>query len=219
VTRTPPAGLARGPGRASEMRSWAGGRPVRAALACVAAAALAACSGPGAFAGSAAEPAPVPRLAGRGVMVLPVQSRPGLSAGDAADVDAEIAFWAADAAQGQPWSFAPDLDALVEREPALGLRTRGLAIAALLDDDRGHIGDPLLGDLRRLGAVADRGLALVPARLLPPAQPGAGLRLDLALVNTVGGAVLWRGRIEGVAEEGTSAAAVLARAFVRSFLE
>lgn len=216
MTRTPTA-----PRRAGPAPGLAAAGPLAAPVlaAFVATSAVVACSGPGAFAGSPAEPAPVPRLAGRSVMVLPVQSQPGLSADHAADVDAEIAFWAADAARDQPWSFPADLDALVEREPALGLRTRDLAISALLDEERGHIADPLLGDLRRLGAVAGRDLALVPARLLPPADPAGGLRLDLALVNTVGGAVLWRGRIEGVAGEGTSAEAVLARAFVRSFLE
>jgi hypothetical protein len=152
-------------------------------------------------------------------MVLPVQSRPGLAPRAAADVDAEIAFWAADAEGVDAWSFASDLDALVEREPALSLRARGLAVGALLDEDRDHVGEPLLGDLRRLGAVADRRLALVPARLLPAEASAGGLRLDLALVNTVGGAVLWRGRIEGAAAEGESAEAALARAFVRSFLE
>lgn len=187
---------------------------------CLAAVVLSsACGGGGAFAGTSAEPSVVPRLAGRDVMVLPVQSRPGLSSRAAADVDAEIAFWAGDAEGAGAWSFASDLDALVEREPALSLRARGLPVGALLDEDRDRVGEPLLGDLRRLGAVADRRLALVPARLLPADASAGGLRLDLALVNTVGGAVLWRGRIEGTAAEGESAEAALARAFVRSFLE
>jgi hypothetical protein len=197
------------------LRSRTRARVLPAAILLVAAA----CSGPGPFTGAAAEPPAGPRLAGRDVMVLPVQSQPGLSAQVAADVDAEIAFWAADAPGGQRWTFAPELDALVRREPALDLRARALAVAALLDEDRDRIGEPLLGDLRRLGAVAGRGLALVPARLRPAADTAAGLRLDLALVNTVGGAVLWRGRVEGAAAEGESAEAALARAFVRSFLE
>ncbi len=87
----------------------------------------------------------------------------------------------------------------------------------LLDEDRDRVRDPLLGDLRRLGAIADRSLALVPVRVLAPLEGSGPLRLDLALVNTVGGAVLWRGRIVG--EAGESGTASLARVFVRSFLE
>ncbi|MEN8375767.1 MAG: hypothetical protein ABFS34_09990 [Gemmatimonadota bacterium] len=180
--------------------------------------ALGACGGGSGFARDPAEPTPVPRLAGMSVMLFPVQGAPGQDAQAARDVDAEIEFWAADAVTGLRWSLPSDLQVVVDREPALQLRTRGLAIAALLNDDREFVRDPLLGDLRRLGAVADRNLALVPVRVLPPGPGGPGLRLDLALVNTVGGAVLWRGRIVGE-EVGESAAASLARVFVRSFLE
>lgn len=180
---------------------------------------LAACGGGrAAFEDAPAEPAPVPRLAGMSVMVLPVQETPGLDRATARDLDAEIEFWAADAAEGLRWTFASGLEELVRREPALRLRARGLPTAALLDEDRDRVADPLLGDLRRLGAVADRDLALVPVRVLPPLDGAGGLRLDLALVNTVGGAVLWRGRIAGDAQGGSGTAS-LARVFVRSFLE
>ncbi len=174
--------------------------------------------GRSAFEDAPAGPARVPRLAAMSVMVLPVQQAPGLDPAMAKELDAEIEFWAADAAEGLRWTFASALEELVRREPALRLRARGLPTAVLLDEDRDRIDDPLLGDLRRLGAIADRDLALVPVRLLPPPDGAAGPRLDLALVNTVGGAVLWRGRIVGDAETGSGTAS-LARVFVRSFLE
>ena len=193
-------------------RSGARARPLAAA------GLLAACAGAGPFEDTPAEPAPVPRLAGMSVMVLPVQEAAGLERTLAGDLDAEIEFWAADASEGLPWTFASGLEDLVRREPALELRARGLSTAALLDDGRDYIAEPLLGDLRRLGAVAGRRLALIPVRVLPPAGESGGLRLDLALVNTVGGAVLWRGRIVGDAGAEPEAAS-LARVFVRSFLD
>jgi hypothetical protein len=150
-------------------------------------------------------------------MVLPVQSAPGVGAGTALELDAEIAFWAEDAADASRWTFAAELRALAAREPALDLRTSGLSTTVLLDESREHIGDPLLGDLRRLGAVADRPLALVPVRLTALPEGAGALALDLALVNTVGGAVLWRGRLVGGGGQ-APAVADLARVFVRSFL-
>lgn len=136
------------------------------------------------------------------VMVLPVQRVDGVGAPErlARRLDAEIEFWTGERAPGLRWTFPGELARVVLRTPQLDMRLEALPVAALLGDED-HIPDPLLGQLRGLGAVVSRRLALVPYQVeLPAPAPGTEerrLRIRVALIDTHGGRVLWRGTVNG----------------------
>lgn len=169
---------------------------------------------------SADRPAPpAPDLTGRAVMVLPVQPTAGAVP---AGLDAEIAFWLADHGNSVRWVFPPALEQALHRSPALqDIALHALAVSSFRRAEVRRIGDPLFGDLRRLGALVDTRYALVPvAGGYVPRPDGAGrVELAAALIDTMGGAVLWFGVVGG--EPGVhgaptvvaSAAQALARTF------
>jgi len=173
-------------------------------------AALAALAGPAACAGgrpppSADRPAPrPPDLAGAAIMVLPVQPGgilPGEAGGGppAAELDAELAYWLAERGPQVRWVFPPQLERALARSPALQMDLRALAVAGFRRAELRTIGDPLFGQLRALGGLADARFALLPVgAAFRPASGGAGrLELAAALIDTVGGRVLWFGVVAG----------------------
>lgn len=184
----------------SRGRPWRLG-PARGGLPLALALTLAACGG-----GETGEPGPEPGTAvdlrGAEVMVLPVQRVTGTddSGASARTLDAEIEYWTGERAAGLAWTYPPELARVVRRTPQLELNTEALS-AASLRGDGDYITDPLLGQLRGLGAVVGRRLALVPyqADLMPPPTGGEErlVRVRLALVDTHGGRILWRGAIDG----------------------
>lgn len=150
-------------------------------------------------------------------MVLPVQAARGIS-GDA--LDAEIAFWLTDRAPRVEWTFPPALERVLERSPGLGIRIHGLPVAVFRSVEVRRIGDPLFGDLRRLGALADARFALIPVEAsYEPTPAGAG-RIEVAatLLDTRTGHVLWYGVVAGASGAAGSPAvtASAARALART---
>src|SRR5690606_41262834 len=112
-------------------------------------------------------PPPRPRdLGGAGVMGLPVQPGGGGGGGRRtpapAGLDAELAYWLEERAPRVRWTFPPALEKALVRSPALDIRLRELPVSSFLRMQVERIGDPLYGDLRRLGALADARYALVP---------------------------------------------------------
>lgn len=171
----------------------------------------------GAHAPPAAEDpkAPAPDLTGQTVMVLPVQ--PGGGA-PLAELDAEIAFWLGERAPRVRWVFPAELDRILARSPALDIRLRELAVGSFGRAAVKRIGDPLYGDLRRLGAIVNARYAILPVAAGTVAA-GTGTRVELAaaVVDTFDGAVLWFGVVGGdVAPAGPEATAGAARALARA---
>lgn len=137
-----------------------------------------------------------PDLRGLTVMVLPVQSEAGVTG----DVDAELAF-AIRAVEGDvTWVFPPRLEAALERSPGLDARTTGLPVARFLRTEVERVGDPLYGYLRRLAAVVNADVALIPVQVAPgpPDENGlTALEASVAMISVRSGRVLWFGVVDG----------------------
>lgn len=174
---------------------------------------------------------PAPDMSGVELMVLPVQRvllPGGHSGGDlAAQLDAEIEYWTNEQMDGLHWAFPGELREALERSPTLTVRLGSLATADVRDSDTEYVGDPLLGDIRPLGALVNRRYALLPWEAAyrrgaeASGEAGVGiLVVRFALIDTVGGRVLWRGEIESdPAQLGSGAlTASLGRAVARALL-
>ncbi len=163
---------------------------------------MAACGGRGG-APTPEDPTPrAPDLTGRPVMVFPAQSLPGSLTGTAEEavpgLDAEIAFWLNERAPRVGWKFPPELERALARSPSLNIELRALAVSAFYRGEVKNIGDPLFGDLRTLGALVDARFALVPVGAGEFAvEGGHRVELRVALIDTLGGAVLWYGALAG----------------------
>jgi hypothetical protein len=156
---------------------------------------------------------PAPDLTGHAVMVLPVQGTAP------AGLDGEIGFWLEEQAPRVRWILPPVLEQTVQRTPGLDVHVRSLAVSAFRRAEVKRIGDPLFGDLRRLGAVVGARYAVVPVYAVAPLDMEAGrIEIAVALIDTVGGDVLWFAVVGGDASPAgdpvavASAARALARA-------
>ena len=145
--------------------------------------------------------APAPDLRGATVMLLPVQARGGLRG-----LDAELEFWLAEALPGTRWVLRPAMERAVRRSPEWSVSLDALPVGRFFQAEMEVIGEPLYSDLRRLGAVLDARLALIPmaafVRQAPEGEepsPDAPGRVEIAaaVVDTMGGRVLWYGIVAG----------------------
>lgn len=169
----------------------------------------------------------VPDLQGREVMVVPVQTVRGVPTG--IQPDAELAFALEERAPGVRWLFPDTLRRFTARNPGIDIDLDRLPVGIFLQAQVEQVGDPLYGHLRRLSALTDVPLVLIPVRLhyrserqvvdeevLEPA-----MELAAALVHVRSGRVLWFGIVDGAPgaadDPGTlaSAADALARAVAR----
>jgi len=127
-------------------------------------------------------------------MVVPFQ-QPGAVPGD---VDAELAFMLRSRGEGVTWVLPPRLQEAVDRSPGLGARIRGLSVGAFSGAEVKRVGDPLFGDLLRLGSLVNAEVALVPIRAwVHSGESGPRVRLSAALIQVRTGRVLWYGIEEG----------------------
>ncbi len=169
---------------------------------------------------------PPPDLSGRSVLVLPAQPAPGArrdaQTGEAVSgFDAELAYWLADLGPRVDWTMPPAIRDALDRNAMLGINVDALAVGSFHRAQVINIGDPLLGDLRRLGALMDARWALVPVAVAYLAgEPEGRVEAAIALIDTVGGRVLWYGVIAGDrGPEGSSdVAASAAREIARTLL-
>lgn len=153
----------------------------------------------------------VPDLRGRRVMVFPVQigSRvPG-------DASPEIAFVLRNRTSEVAWVFSDEMEAIKERSPAIDVAVRGLPVGVFLSAEVQRIGDPLYGQLRRMGALVDSDIALIPVTVRAGAEGVGGtsvVEIVATIVNVRTGRVIWFGVVGGrpgsVADFGTVASAV-----------
>jgi len=66
------------------------------------------------------------------------------------------------AVPGDRLDFPDELEALLARAPAVDSAVRGLPVGIFLSAEVQRIGDPLFGQLRRLGALSGSDIALIP---------------------------------------------------------
>jgi hypothetical protein len=171
--------------------------------------------------------ASAPSLRGATVMVFPIQDGPVPSADktahhlpvDRTALDAEIAYWLQQGRPAAKWILPEAIDKVIARTPGLGIDARRLAVGSFYRAQVKNIGDPLFGDLRRLAAVLDGQLSLIPvaAEYLGPTPATATLQIAAAVI-AMDGRVLWFGVIEGK-EKGVSEAAIAsaAQTFANAF--
>ena len=156
-----------------------------------------------------------PDLSGRTVMVLPAQPSPNgpQVAEPVPGLDREIAFWLGERAPRVKWVFPPQLERVLERSPSIEIDIHALAVSAFHQAEVRNIGDPLFGDLYRLGTLVDARFALVPvsAGWIRNADGTGRVETAVALIETFGGRVLWYGVVAGSnATEGSTTAAASA---------
>jgi hypothetical protein len=159
-------------------------------------------------------PRPFPDLAGRTVMLLPVQGGvPSLAAAhggprcaatvlgpeQALALEAELAYWLPERAPRARWLGPDAVERAVRGSPSLEVRPRELTVRDFQRARLQSIGDPLYGELRRVGALMDARLALLPIGALWVAEREGGGRVHLllALIDTFGGDVVWQGVVAG----------------------
>ncbi len=153
----------------------------------------------------------IPDLRGRRVMVYPVQLRTGVPG----DADQEITFALRNKSSEVVWIFSDELEEVVARSPSVDTRVRGLPVSSFLAAEVERVGDPLFGQLLRLGLLTDSDIALIPVALQPGAQ-GVGGTSVVEIVATIlhvrTGEVIWFGVVSGrpgqVADFGLVASAV-----------
>lgn len=180
---------------------------------------LAACGGAGRGGGvetGEASAPPAPNLMGARVMLVPAQ------AGEPEMLDAELAFWLTDRGTATDWVLPQALEAAVRRAPGSGLNLDAPRQVVDVGGRDRRIADPLYGDLRRLGAITDATLALVPlASRETTDSAGVSVELVAALVMVRAGRVIWMHTVAGepaasLPEAVASAAAELARTLIPS---
>jgi hypothetical protein len=138
-------------------------------------------------------------------------------------LDAELGYWLAERVPGVRWLASDAIDRAVRQSPLLDVRVRELTVRDFQRARLEMIGDPLYGELRRVGALMDARAALLPVGALW-AEEGNGLgrvHLAVAIIDTFGGDVLWYGIVAGTPGSRTddvviaSAAQALAQVMTR----
>ncbi len=145
-------------------------------------------------------------------MLLPVQGVRGV--GRSVDPEAEVVFALTDRSDEVDWVTPDALRATAQRTPGMDFGLERLAVDVFLAREVKRIGDPLYGHLRRLGALEDSDLALIPivVRFRPATEQRSGaIEIAATLVQPRSGRVLWFGIVQGEAS-GPEDPAALARA-------
>ena len=154
-------------------------------------------------------------------MLLPAQPAAGAAVvGEPVPgLDREIAFWLGESAPRVNWVPPPEIRQALARSPSLEIDIDALAVSSFHRAQVERIGDPLFGDLRALNALVNARYALVPVAAGYVSDDSGSGRVEIhaALIDTVGGRVLWFGAVAGepaapgAAEGIASAARALAR--------
>jgi hypothetical protein len=138
----------------------------------------------------------VPDLSGRTVLLLPAQSvETGL-----ANPDPEIAFSVQERGGRVRWILPTALRQALSRSPGVPSDPDRLPVGMFLRAEVRRVGDPLYGDLRRLGALVSAEAALVPVavRHRDTGPEGEGVVvISAALIDIRTGRVHWFGAVEG----------------------
>jgi hypothetical protein len=138
----------------------------------------------------------VPDLRGQRVMVLPFQLRRG----GHADVDAEFLFALRSRPVAAQWVGPGELQDALARNPGIGIRLDALNVQPFLVGEVHRVGDPLFGELYRLGTLVDARLAVLPVEVRSRPEGDEGERVveaGAAVLDTRTGHVLWYGIMDG----------------------
>jgi hypothetical protein len=145
--------------------------------------------------------APPPSLTGATVMLLPAQPGPGgsIAREPVPGLDAELAFWLAERAPRVSWVFPEEIERILARSPSIEIDLHALAVSSFHAAQVRNIGDPLFGDLNRLGALTNSRAALVPvaAGWIGDGAGSGAVQVSLALIDNRTGRVIWYGVAEG----------------------
>ena len=95
--------------------------------------------------------------------------------------------------------FPSDVERVLSRSPALRARIRGLPVGNFLLAEVQRVGDPLYGELRRMAALVDAEMVLLPIQASLEAEQGSDpkVRFWTVLIEVRTGRVLWFGVLEG----------------------
>jgi len=144
-------------------------------------------------------------------MVFPVQIRSGVPG----DASPEINFALRTRTAEVDWIFSDELETIIARAPAVDTAVRGLPVGIFLAAEVERIGDPLYGQLRRLGALTGSDIAFIPVTVRAGAEGVGGasvVEIAATIVNVRTGFVIWFGVVAGrpgpVADFGAVASAV-----------
>ena len=151
---------------------------------------------------SADQPAaPPPILTGQVVMVLPAQHGPagGMSMEPVTGLDRELEFWLSEQTPRVQWVFASELERILARSPSLEIDLHSLAVSSFHRGEVRNIGDPLFGDLNKLGALTNARAALIPvaAAWIPDGAGSGRVEISVALIDNRTGRVIWTGVVAG----------------------
>lgn len=159
---------------------------------------MAACALATACAGGGGEPAPLTgtlsptALAGRAVLVFPVQRAPSRE-----DATRELVFALEGRGGSQGWTFPDALRDQLRRSPQLDVPVDALPVGIFLQAEVRRIGDPLYGMLRRAASLNGTTVALIPVAVgFRPgtAEAPAAMELVAALIDVTSGRVVWVGQ-------------------------
>jgi hypothetical protein len=170
-----------------------------------------------------------PILIGETVMIFPVQGGSVPVADTSArhftisqqKLDAELAYWLPELANSVRWVMPTQIKRAITRSPTLEIDIGNLAVGAFQRAEVKRIGDPLFGDLRKLSAVLNARIAVIPvaAEQIGRTPETSRVQVATAVIDALSGNVLWFGVIEGDAEARGEEAGVAsaAQAFARAF--
>lgn len=171
--------------------------------------------------------ASAPVLAGVKVVLFPVQAGSVPSPVpqqhwpvDRARLTSEIAYWVQQAKAAPGWITPEQIERAIERSPGLNVDPQALAVGVFQRAQVKSIGDPLFGDIRKIAAVFDGQLVVVPvaAEYVGATRDSARLEIATAVIK-LDADVLWFGVIAST-ETGVDSDAVVAsaaQAFVTAF--
>ena len=115
-------------------------------------------------------------------------------------VDAELVFALTARGEGVDWMVPDELRDVLRRSPGLDAPLEGLPVGIFLRTVVDRIGDPIYGVLRRLTALTDVPIAMIPviARYRPGSSPeGGAAEIAVAVLEARTGRVIWFGVVEG----------------------
>jgi hypothetical protein len=136
----------------------------------------------------------MPELRGERVLLLPLQLRTG----GHADFDHELEYALRERPGGTNWVTPEAIREMLARSPGTGIVIDQLPVRAFLAGELLRVGDPLFGDLYRLGALAGASWALLPIEAKTrPEEVGEAIELSAAILDVRTGSVVWFGVVEG----------------------
>lgn len=155
---------------------------------------LAGCSGRTVVPEAGYQTGSVPELRSARVLLLPVQILRGGNQG----FDEELPFALRSRGQGGDWVDAESILETVRRNPELRLELDRLPVRPFLQAEVRRVGDPLFGDLYRLGVLMNARYAVLPVELRErPEEGGFAVEVVAALLDLRTGHVLWHGILDG----------------------